>query len=579
MLIDKALVSPLLIQDEQGDIIQERLLQAEILFSGNRNGIIHPAQPGNVAFIQFSSGSTGMPKGVVLTHANLLYNIFDASAKDRGFGKERFLSWLPLTHDMGMILVHLRALVNGYPLYLMPTALFVRRPVLWIEKANEYRATTLFSPNFGYRCFMDAFRKDSHPGWDLSSIIGIINGAEAISPDICREFTGTLAPFGLHPNVIVPGYGLAEACVAVTAMITLEPLRTCFVNRQQLAIGDIVTPIDPGDPNSLELVHAGPALDNCSVRIANDHDEILNSKHIGHIQIKGKNVTSGYYRNEKENELLFTKDGWLKTGDIGFLDQGRIVVAGRSKELIIIQGENFYPHDIERIVSNTGKVRHGDVVAAACRMPESNSEELIVFVVHKGKPVSFLPVAELVREIVFEKAGIAAAQVVPVRKIPKTTSGKLQRVDLVKQFNCGDFENVIREMDDACRQKEKIVTTGTWPYEQIRDFIMAEVLQMLDPVVHAKLTPGIKLVELGMTSSGGVQLRNKLERMFDIKLPVYLVFRFDTVDAIARYLAGEKENYEPLKTDQQKNNYENDERLLEETGRLTDEEIIRLLNL
>ncbi|MBD0259179.1 MAG: AMP-binding protein, partial [Cytophagales bacterium] len=226
--------------DDAYRAMRGRRFTSDQVLGGGPRGTISETSPGATAYIQYSSGSTGKPKGVVLTHANLLCNIGDIVDCTGISGRDSMLSWMPLTHDMGLIGIHLTGLVAGVHQYLMPTALFIRRPLLWLELASEYRTTLLYSPNFGYEYFLEALKGKPQAAWELTAVRLVFNGAEPINHALCEGFTRALLPFGLGPHTLLPVYGLAEAAVAVTITEAGAPVTAYTVKRNQLGVGAVV---------------------------------------------------------------------------------------------------------------------------------------------------------------------------------------------------------------------------------------------------------------------------------------------------------------------------------------------------
>ncbi|MNI57633.1 putative ligase [compost metagenome] len=261
---------------------------------------------------------------------------------------------MPLTHDMGLIGFHLTPLLADMHQYLMPTALFIQHPTLWFQKASDHRITTLASPNFGYSHFLNYYKKNHAVGWDLSAVRLIFNGAEPISAKLSRQFMAEMGAYGLRPNTAFPVYGMAEASLAVTFPPVDELLIEIRIDRQT-AFGDLANELseESADPAALSFVDLGMPVDDCQVRICDDNGKLLPERTVGEIQIKGPNVTGGYYNDPSSTEKAISKEGWLKTGDLGFMRNGRLVVTGRKKDILFVNGQNVYPHDLEQMIEET----------------------------------------------------------------------------------------------------------------------------------------------------------------------------------------------------------------------------------
>ncbi|MCG8369995.1 MAG: AMP-binding protein, partial [Proteobacteria bacterium] len=393
-------------------------------------GEVYAARPDDIGFIQYSSGSTSDPKGVVLTHRNLCVNL---RAIVEGFDwrdDDRALSWMPLTHDMGLIGFHLAPLAAGMNHAVMDTNLFVRRPLLWMSKANELRATQLCSPNFGYKHFLKLFLRKGLPDLDLSCVKRVVNGAEPISWDLCGEFLDALAPHGLERHTMLPVYGLAEATVGVSFSPLGSGHERVVMDRHSLQIGETFRAVDPADADAVSFVKVGTAIRDVEIRIADDGDAVLEDGRIGHIQLFGPSMTARIYGDPEATAELFTADGWLRTGDCGLFVDGKLVITGRRKDIVIVNGQNYYPHDIEEIVAQLDGLELNKVVVAGATPRGGQTEELIAFILFRRGTDEFRPLIDQVRRVVGEHAGLDVDTVVPVARIPKTTSGKVQRAKL-----------------------------------------------------------------------------------------------------------------------------------------------------
>ena len=488
--------------------------------------------PGDVAFIQFSSGSTSEPKGVVLTHGNILANARGAS-EAAGFSEaDVALSWMPLTHDMGLIGMFIMMFANRMPIHLMPTELFIRRPLLWATLAARKRATILSSPNFGFRHFLKVLGERSLEHVELGSVRLVFNGAEPISVALCREFLDRLAPTGLRRASMFPVYGLAEASLAVSFPPRGRELRSLVLDRGSLNFGEAARAAAPGAPGAVEFACEGRAIPHCELRVAGADDQPLPERHVGHIQIRGENVTRGYFEAPQENAAAFTADGWLRTGDLGLIDAGELVVTGRAKEIIFVNGQNYYPHDLEAIAQAAPGLELGKVAAAGCRPPGAETDALVIFVLHRGSLEEFVPVASEVTRRVNEHAGLEVSHVVPVRRIPKTTSGKVQRVALEQAFVAGEFAADMAELERLRDAAHAHSHAAAGAIERRIKAIVDEALS------DRRVETDDNLFEIGASSLTLIRIHEQLDREFPGLVDLSELFDFPTVAQLARHLEG-----------------------------------------
>jgi acyl-CoA synthetase (AMP-forming)/AMP-acid ligase II/acyl carrier protein len=496
----------------------------------SRAGSVQRASPTDTAFIQFSSGSTSEPKGVVLTHGNILANVYGAT-EAAGFTEDDVsLSWMPLTHDMGLIGFHVVMFINRVHGHLMPTELFIRRPLLWLTFAARVRASILCSPNFGYRHYLKVLGERPVESLDLSAVRYIFNGAEPISVELCEEFLARLAPARLKRTAMFPVYGLAEASLAVSFPQEGAPLRTLQLNRHRMGVGTPVVPVDESDRDGVQLVSEGRAIPYCRVRIADDEDRELPADRIGNIHISGDNVTRGYFEDPPANAAAFSADGWLRTGDLGLIHDGELFVSGRAKEIIFVNGQNYYPHDLETIAQRVPGLELGKVVAAGVRPSGTQLEQLVVFVLHRGDTAEFLPLATQVARVINEQAGVEVAEVVPVKRIPKTTSGKIQRHLLEESYRDGEFQAELAELA-ALRAAQRGPEHA--PHTLIEDKLKA----ICDAALEGKrIDIHDNLFEVGASSLKLIEIHEQIDREYPGKVELTELFDFPTIAELARHL-------------------------------------------
>jgi acyl-CoA synthetase (AMP-forming)/AMP-acid ligase II/acyl carrier protein len=512
------------------DALRDRTFLVDNLDDISRPGSVQRVSAGDIAFIQFSSGSTSDPKGVVLTHGNILANTYGAT-EAAGFNENDVsLSWMPLTHDMGLIGFHLVMFANRVHAHLMPTELFIRRPLLWLQLASRVRATILCSPNFGYKHYLKVLGDRPVEGLDLSAVRFIFNGAEPISVELCNEFLTRLAPAKLARTAMFPVYGLAEASLAVSFPEVGAPLRTITLNRHQMNAGSTVQPVAPTDRDAVQLVSEGRPIPYCQVRIADDEDRELPADRIGHVHMRGENVTGGYYEDPAANAAAFTADGWLRTGDLGLFHQKELYISGRAKEIIFVNGQNYYPHDLEEIAQRVPGLELGKVVAAGVRPRGTEIEQLMVFVLHRGALEDFVPLARQVSRVINEQTGLEVAEVVPVKRIPKTTSGKIQRHLLEESYLDGELDAELRELA-ALRAAQQGPEVGS------RTAIEDKLKTICDTALEGKrVDVHDNLFEIGASSLKLIEIHEQIDREYPGKVDLTELFDFPTIAELAQHL-------------------------------------------
>ena len=331
----------------------------------------------DVAFLQYTSGSTGQPKGVILTHANLLANIRAMGRALQADSTDVFASWLPLYHDMGLIGAWLGSLYYGMALVLMSTLTFLTGPSRWLWTIHKHRGTLTAAPNFAYEMCVQKLDEQDLEGLDLSSLRRAFNGAEPVSPSTIRSFNERFGRYGLRPDVVAPVYGLAEAAVGLTFPPAGRGPLIDRIQRERFAATGTAVPAEASDVHTLEFVACGQPLPGYQIRIVDAAGRELPERREGRLEFRGPSATSGYFRSAEATRRLLHGE-WLDSGDLAYVAEGDVYLTGRVKDVIIRGGRNIYPYEVEEAVGDIPGLRKGCVAVFGSPDPVSGTERVVV---------------------------------------------------------------------------------------------------------------------------------------------------------------------------------------------------------
>jgi 1-acyl-sn-glycerol-3-phosphate acyltransferase len=394
----------------------------------------------DAAFIQYTSGSTGQPKGVLLTHDNLLANLRAIAAGLEIRPTDLGVSWLPLYHDMGLIGAWLTCLHHGLPLALLSPTAFLARPERWLWAVHRRRGTLSAAPNFAYELCARRVGDEALLGLDLRSWRVALNGAEPVSPATIERFVSRFSPSGFRREAMMPVYGLAECSVALAFPPAGRGPRVDRVAREPFQREGRAEAAATGDATALEFVSAGRELPEHEVRIVDDEGRDVDERVVGRLVFRGPSMTGGYYRRPDATAAVTLPGGWLDSGDLAYRAEGEIHVCGRRKDLVIKGGRNLVPQEIEEAAAGVPGVRRGCVVAFGVDSASLGTESLVVVAeTRAGDAREKEALAGAVTERVAEVVGVPPDQVVlvPPGAVPKTSSGKIRRADTKALFVSG----------------------------------------------------------------------------------------------------------------------------------------------
>lgn len=496
---------------------------------------IQRTEPDELVFLQFSSGSTGIPKGVKLTNRNIIVNML-ALAHGLGTTEDDIaFTWLPHTHDMGIFAQHLTPIIGGCSIVKFSPSTFVRSPYLFLKKISDHRGTWFCCPNFGFEWMVKKVPDSKLDTLDLSCLRLSLNGAEPISTSVMKRFIDKFSACGFKNTMMFPAYGMAEATVAVSLSEIGALPRVERISRTKMAEESLASPCEEGNERDIvEFVHEGYAVEDMSIRIADEEGNTLDENVIGEIQIKGPSVTSGYYNNPEANAKSFI-DGWFRTGDLGFMNDGSLVVSGRMKDILFIRGQNYFAHDLEEILYGLGTILRGNLALVGHFNSVSQQEELLAFIKHKGGVEKFMPLRQTIINRLREALGIEVTHVIPVNFIPKTTSGKIQRFNMAGAYQKGDYDQLLDEIRQAEESGAGMARVVVPPQSELEIFLHKSWSRILN-IGADKISIDDQFFALGGNSVKAFQLLGEIEGHLNRDVGQGVIISCKTIRETADYL-------------------------------------------
>jgi acyl transferase domain-containing protein/acyl-CoA synthetase (AMP-forming)/AMP-acid ligase II/acyl carrier protein len=495
-------------------------------------------QPDETAFFSLTSGSTGVPKCIMLTHANIIQRAHGANVLCGHSPQDIILNWLPFDHIGSISDWHLRCVLLGCRMVYASKGSVITRPLHWLDLIDKHRVTHTWAPNFAYSLVCNALatlraEQKSQPNWDLSCVNGMLTAGESVSPMVIQPFLKELASFGLSATAIRPAFGMAELGSGITYHIATKdrPLKFHSVQRQS---SPNVDPTGSDASNASTFTGLGPPIPGVSLRIVDDNQQIVLEETVGHLQVRGAAVSPGYFRNPEANGV-FRADGWFDTGDLGFLSDGELVITGRAKESIIVRGVNYSCSEIEEAVNSVPGVEPSFTAACAVQRPGTSREELVIFFHTAADEAQRLKeILGEIQQCLVRQIGVRPDFLLPVPKeaIPKTAIGKLQRAELSRRFAEGEFgaaeANVAKlQRRDNGRQETQV------PHSEIEKQVAAiwqEVLGLEQIGLHDNL------FDLGGDSLLLTGMHIKLQNQFGPRITLVEMFNYPTIHALANFL-------------------------------------------
>ncbi|WHX45296.1 amino acid adenylation domain-containing protein [Bacillus pumilus] len=451
------------------------ILTVETLLACEPDEQHYEPEPDEPVLQLLSSGSTGVPKCIRHNHQSILSRIISFEQTNGFTHEDVSLNWMPLDHVGGIVMFHVHDVYLGCQQISPSIDQFIERPMVWLDWVETYGVTRTWAPNFAF-AMMNEYEDDIRKGsWDLSTLTYIMNAAEAVVPKVTQRFMHMMGQHGLSHHAMVPAYGMSETS---SAIVQSKKFMRHGDQDGQLTIdqtsltGDIQY-VAQDHPHKMTFTEVGVPIPSVWIRIVDEHHHVLPEDQVGRLQVKSPTIMMGYHQNEEANQEVFAENGWFHTGDLGFIHEGRLVLTGREKDIIVINGANYLNYEIEAVVEEVDGVEVTFAAAYGIYNPESSNDTLAVFfVTQKESLEEQITMIQQIREAIIRKIGIEPNHIIPVKKdqFPKTESGKIQRAQLGAALKEGVFRDIERALDLASENEQTLPDwffKRTWAKEHI----------------------------------------------------------------------------------------------------------------
>jgi len=498
--------------------------------------IEHATHPDDPALMMFTSGSTGKPKGVQLTHRQVMLREL-SSIRHFGFDeKYKSVNWMPLEHVGGIIMLHITDVVTCSNQVLVNTSYILEDPFRWLDLLSKHRATTTWASNFAFNLVNEHLALHPARDWDLSSVKFMFNGGEAVSADISVQFSNKLAPYGLSSNAMIPAWGMSETCSGVIFSERFDAATLNGIQRWTLypSYGETV---EQNPEGRSALVEVGRPLPGIRIKIVDDAGQLMPQGSVGNLMISGPMVIEQYYGQPAKSAV--DNDGWFDTGDLGVLVDGHLILTGRKKDLIIINGRNLSSQRIEQVVESVDQVKPALTSACASRNPVSQEEEMVVFYSSAHtEPQAISAQILAIRRAVVQAVGASPAAIIPLEEheIPRTSIGKINKSELSKRYANGVYADYLEEL-----QTRNASDASDLP-ESENEIWLARVYAELTGYPNVRASDDF--FELGGDSIKAIKLVFQIRTAFSVEISLDNVFAHPSVRALAAYISSAKRKIE-----------------------------------
>lgn len=503
--------------DELLDDMNIKVFHEETLDKENKNAKIDEDYYSEIVMVQFSSGSTSVPKGVMLTNEQILCNVYDSIKRREMTSNDTLLTWTPITHNLSIICGQLFPVVLRNKQVILSTTEFITNPQSWLEICSKEKVSMSIMTNYGIMNLLRVMDDDKLTSdLDMSHMKHILTGSDMISPEHSKKFVEKMKCWGAsEEEIFVPGYGLSEATLVATLSRVGEN-NSLKVDPSSFQIGQPIV-INPDLPTARNIISVGPTIDSTQIKICDlDGNEVPESA-LGIVELKGPSIMKGYYRNPEMTKQVLDESGWLNTGDIGFLKEERLYLTGRYKELILYNGKNYFSYDIESFIKERQFIKHLFVIVGL-RLDNAINDTILCFI--EDETEEDKNQIDVIKEEVLLNFKISIDQFIFLKQIPRTSSNKISKYELQRRYASGEWKN------QSTSQHKRIYNEKE---------IEAYVIDAFSEVLEEKVTAQSRLSELNFDSLQITMVHEKLRKNYP-DITVADLFEMNDISDLIHYI-------------------------------------------
>ncbi len=506
----------------------------------------YESSPDDILYVLYSSGTTGTPHGVIIKKSNVAANVYGFTKHYDIDENDRFISWSPLTHCYGLITFHLVPLMSGAEHCFISSKLYMNQPLIWAEAIHEFGATRIGSLPFALKHFLSVYNNsEKNFNWDMSCVKSMFIGGEQVNYALYKEFCDAVSKYGFTVDKVYPLYGLTEATIMVSANRAGKKARTIKITNEKLVNGDKVYCEEVADTEKVDnsFLEMGTILETIELSIRNDDFQELPDGYLGQVCVSGPCITSGYYQDEEATQKVL-RDGWLCTGDVGFVREGNLLIIGREKELVVANGKKISCQLIEAMINSSLQDTKYQQCAVCNGTKHGNENEKVIAFIKTDIDINnqndmqeFIEFKNKITSIIFEKIGLTISEVLPVDNIPKTNSGKAFRRGLTEQYNSGAYQELLNKINNVSQKQPIAEKKSNNSEKHTKRTVLMKIVKYMEEKFNIKVSDyDVPFSEYGIVSINIPPFVEKLNDDLNVSIGAADIFSHFNVNKLSEHI-------------------------------------------